>query len=187
MYVEKLVKNFLHDLEYLIIWKQTKKLIFNGMIKSHVSHWPPICMFSSWKSNNLINKIHGKSLRVIDDNKESDFQTLQEDHNELTIHQRNLQALMTDVCKRLNGYTPPIVGILFLFRENIHNIRDFQVISNKDIKTARYGLEIICHRTPFLWVNLPTNIRLAISLIDFLKKIKSWKCNSSVSRLCQTF
>ena len=121
------------------------------MIKSHFSHWPPICMFSSWKSNNLINKIHEKSLRVIDDDKESDFQTLQEDHNELTIHQRNLQALMTDVCKRLNGYTPPIVGILFLFRENIHNIRDFQVISNKDIKTARYGLEIICHRTPFRW------------------------------------
>ena len=28
MYVEKLVKNFVHDLEYLIIWKQTKKTYF---------------------------------------------------------------------------------------------------------------------------------------------------------------
>ena len=57
---------------------------------------------------------------------------------------------MIEVYKILNGYTPPIMESLFLFRENIHNIRNLQVISNKDIKAARHGLESICHRTPFL-------------------------------------
>ena len=79
-----------------------------------------------------------------------DFQTLVENHNQLTIHQVNLQALMIEVYKILNGYTPPIMESPFVFRENIHNIRNLQVISNKDIKAARHGLESICQRTPFL-------------------------------------
>ena len=39
--------------------------------------------------------------------------------------------------------------------QNPHSITSFQVISNKNIKIARYFLETICHRPPFLWTNQP--------------------------------
>ena len=34
---------------------------------------------------------------------------------------------------------------LFVFRENVHNSRNLQVMSNKNIKTMKYGLETIYH------------------------------------------
>ena len=74
-------------------------------------------MFSSRKSKNLIYKIHDGSLRIISDDKESDLQTLLENPNQLTIHQRNLQVLMIEVWKT-----------------SYYNIRKFQIISNKKIK-----------------------------------------------------
>ena len=121
-----------------------------------------IWMFSSRKSNNLINKIHEGSFRIITVDKESDFQILLVNRNQPTIHQRNLPALMIEVYKIIKGYAPPIMENLLVFRKNVHNIRNFQVISKKNIKTARNGLEIIRHRTPF-WANPPIDIKLATS------------------------
>ena len=44
---------------------EKKKLVFNAVIKSHLSYCPLIWMFSSRRSNNLINRIHEKSLRTV--------------------------------------------------------------------------------------------------------------------------
>ena len=41
----------------------------------------------------------------------------------------------------INGFTPPVMEDFFLFREKIHNIRNFQIISNESKKTVRYGFE----------------------------------------------
>ena len=42
-----------------------------------------------------------------------DFQQILREQNEITIHQRNLQALMTEVYKTLNGIAPLIMNSLF--------------------------------------------------------------------------
>ena len=52
----------------------------------------------------------------------------------MTIHQRNLQVLMTEVFKMINGCAPPIIDNCFLFRENTHNLKNFQIILNKNKK-----------------------------------------------------
>ena len=49
----------------------------------------------------------------------------------ITIHQRNLQLLMIEVYKIINGYAPPITDNFFIFRENKHNFRNFQIITKK--------------------------------------------------------
>ena len=50
------------------------------------------------------------------DDKQSDFQTLLENHNQLTFHRKSLQAFnMIQVYKILNGYAPPIMENLFAF------------------------------------------------------------------------
>ena len=50
---------------------------------------------------------------------------------------------------------PPIMSSLFEIRENTHNTRYFQVLSNEIRRTVNYGLETICYKAPFLWANLP--------------------------------
>ena len=51
-------------------------------------------------------------------------------NNEVTTHQRSLQVLMVEVFKLINGFAPPIMENFFLFCENTHNFRSFQVIFN---------------------------------------------------------
>ena len=66
------------------------------------------------KSNNLINKVQERALRLITNAK----------YNEFSIHQRNLQKLMIESYKIIHQITPPIMKSLFVFRENTHNIRN---------------------------------------------------------------
>ena len=54
-------------------------------------------MFSSRQFNNLLNQIHEQSLRITYKGQKTSYHNLLETHNELTIHQRNLQVLMTEI------------------------------------------------------------------------------------------
>ena len=58
----------------------------------------------------------------------------------ITIHQRNLQVLMTEVYKIVKGELLPIIRHISLLRTK---------------NTVRYGSETTCYRTPRLWPNTP--------------------------------
>ena len=114
-----------------------------------------IWMFSSRKTNTLITRIHERPIRIVSGDNESNFENLLQKNKEITIHQRNLQVLMTELFKIINGYVPPIMDNFFIFRENTCNLRNFQIILNENKQTKkRSGLEAIFQRTPLLWANL---------------------------------
>ena len=103
-------------------------------------------MFCFRQSNNLINKVHERALKLIYlDN--SNFDVLLEKQHDFSIHQRNLPVLMTKIYKIVNGIAPPIMNFLFTFRLNQHNIRNFQelltekktllIIVSKQLHTGR--------------------------------------------------
>ena len=94
---------------------------------------------------------------------------------------------MTEVYKIIKGEAPAIMKNLFIFRENIHNIRNFQIIANETKNTVRYGLDTICYRTPYLWASLPEEYKHLNSVRKFKEKIKKWKCEMCVCRLCRTY
>ena len=71
------------------------------MIKSQFNYCPIVWIFYSRQSNNLINKIHKWSLRISYKDQKTSCHNLLETHNKLTIHQRNLQVLMTEIYKLL--------------------------------------------------------------------------------------
>ena len=54
-------------------------------------------MFCSRKSNNLNYKIHERSLRIVTNDKNSNFEDLLKSNNQITVQQMNLQALKTEV------------------------------------------------------------------------------------------
>ena len=124
-------------------------------------------MFCSRQSNNLINKIHEKGLRLTYRDETKDFQQILREQNEITIHQMNLQVLMTEVYKIVNSIAPPIMNSLFQFRYNTNSIRNFQEIYTENRKTVWYGTETVTYRTPFLWANLHTKYKNAKSLDEF--------------------
>ena len=58
------------------------------MIKSQFSYRPLIWMFSSKKSNNLINRIHERSIRIVSSDNESNFENLLEKNKEISAKKR---------------------------------------------------------------------------------------------------
>ena len=85
-------------------------------------------MFCSRESNHRINKIHEQSPRISYKDQKTRYQNLLETHNELTVHQRNLQVLMTEINKIVNDVAPPIMKSLFLSFEVTHILEIFQVL-----------------------------------------------------------
>ena len=91
------------------------------MIKSQFNYCTLVMMFCSRQSNNLINKVHGRGLRLTYRDETKDFQ-------QMLREQRNLQVLMTEVYKPVNGIAPPIMTSFFQSRYNTNKIRNFQEI-----------------------------------------------------------
>ena len=88
---------------------EKKKLVFNAVIKSHFSYCPLIWMFSSRRSNNLINRIHERSLTTVYDDTSSTFQELLQRNRSISIHHQNIQTLAMEVFKVVNKICPPIM------------------------------------------------------------------------------
>ena len=93
-------------------------------------------MFCSRQSNNLINKVHTMGLRLTCRDETKDFQQILKEQNEIIIHQRNFQVLMTEVYKTVNGIAPQIMNSLFQFRCSTNNIRNFQEIFTENRKLS---------------------------------------------------
>ena len=167
--------------------KTEKSLIFNSMIKSHFNYCPLLWMFCSRTSNNRINKLHERSLRVIHNDETNDFNTLLEMNNEVTIHQRNIQVLMLEVFKIKYELAPPIMNSTLIRRENIYNLRNFQEFETETKRTVNYGVESFSYRSPQLWAMLPAELK-EINLLDqFKREIRKWTCLNCPCRLCKTF
>ena len=131
------------------------------MIKSQFNYCPLVWMYCSRQSNNLINRVHERGLRLTYRNETNkEFQQILRGKNEPTIHQKNLQVPMTEVYKTVNGIAPPIMNSLFNFRANNHNIRNFQEIFIENRETVKYGIETVTFEKRFSGRNSTLNIKM---------------------------
>ena len=108
-------------------------------------------MFCSKKSNNLLNKVQERPLRLTYKDNENNFQTLLNENIETSVHQTNLQFLMTEIYKIKNNCAPPIMHHLLQFRENTFNLRNFRELATHNKKPSNYGLETVSCRAPFFF------------------------------------
>ena len=63
-----------------------KKVIYNKMIKSQFNYCSLVWVFYSRKSNNLVNKIQERALRLTYKYNENNFQTLLNENKETSVH-----------------------------------------------------------------------------------------------------
>ena len=54
-------------------------------------------------SNNKVNKLHERVLRLVYDDRQSTFEELLNIDKSVTIHHRNFQVLVTEFCKVDHG------------------------------------------------------------------------------------
>ena len=106
-----------------------------AFVISQFNYCPLIWMFHNRALNNRINKIHERALRLVYQNKNLSFSELLELDNAVTIHQRNLQVLVTEIFKVKNNLSPEIMKQIFDFQEPYYNLHsETSKVSRGDIK-----------------------------------------------------
>ena len=96
--------------------KKKRCILMNAFITSQFSYCPLVWMSHSRTMNNRINKIHEKALRLVYKDKTNlSLNDLLKKDKSVSIHQRNLQILATEIYKVRNNLGPEILKDIFHF------------------------------------------------------------------------
>ena len=93
----------------------------------------------------------------------------------MSIHQRNLQILGTDIFKTKNCLNPVIMEDVFNFKNLAYNFRNVETLNRSNVSSVKYGTEIITSFGTKIWKILPNNYKELTSLSTFRSKIKNWE------------
>ena len=96
-------------------------------------------MFRSRMSNNKINKLQERSLRILYTDDYSNFEELLKKNHSVTIHIRNIQLLAIEMYKLKNNLSLDIITCLFPRNEYSHNMRNCHDFMRPNPKTVRWG------------------------------------------------
>ena len=89
------------------------RMIMKAFVSSQFAYCPLIWMFNSRQIKHKINKLHERALRIVYNDHFSLFEELLSKDKSVTVHQRNLQILATEMYKILNGLSPDIMQDIF--------------------------------------------------------------------------
>ena len=77
-----------------------RRSIMKAFICSQFGYYPLVWMFHIRKINNCINSLHERALRLVYRDYNATFSELISKDKSVTIHQRNLQLLATEIFKK---------------------------------------------------------------------------------------
>ena len=102
-----------------------RRIFMNAFFKARFNYCPAVWMF--WL-NNKINRLHERCLRIIYNDKHSNFEKLLVKDNSVSIHHSNIHAFAIEMYKVANGMSSEIMNDTFKLRKNTHyNISQFLV------------------------------------------------------------
>ena len=82
------------------------RIIMKTFIESQFNYCPLTWMFHNGTLNNKINKLHERAIRILYKIEKLTFPELLDMDNSITIHQKNLQRLATEIYKVKNNISP---------------------------------------------------------------------------------
>ena len=158
-----------------------------AFITSQFSYCPLIWMFHSRSLNNKINRIHEQALRLVYQSNLS-FSELLDLDNSVTVHQKYLQVLETEIYKVKNGIPRDLMNDIFELQIPSYNLRlSCNQFRRENKKTVHYGIQSVRYLGPKIWELVPNNIKYSNSLSKFKKLIKSWRPGACPCRLRKTY
>ena len=90
-----------------------KRILINAFLKVLFNYCPVIWMFHYRFLNNKINRLHERCLRIIYNDKRSNFEELLAKDNSVSVHHNNIHALAIEIYKVANGISPEIMSQVF--------------------------------------------------------------------------
>ena len=155
---------------------EKRRSLMKAFVISQFNYCPLIWMFHNRALNNRIAKIHERALRLVYQNKDLSFSELLELDNAVTIHQRNLQVLATDIFKVKYNLSHEIMKQVFDSQEPYYHLRfEASQFRRENIKTTHYSIQSARFLEPKMWAMVSQNIKNCKSLQEFERLIEVWK------------
>ena len=161
------------------------KYLSEAYIMSSFKYCPLIWMFCNKTSNDLINNIHKRTLRVTHDMEEADFEDLLNLEKICTVHQNNLKTLIIEVYKSINKINPPIMWEFFKVKPITYNLRNDNLLILPSARSSRYGTDTLSFKGSLLWNNVPSEYKNTNDFNRFKNKIKSWNPSTCSCKICK--
>ena len=130
-------------------------------------------MFCSRKSKLRLENIHERTLRLAYNVYEKSCKDLLAEHVEISIHQKHLQFLATEVFKSADKLNPKFMWYFFENHEIPYNLSCKDVVKLPGTNTAKYGINSLIFRDAMLWNIIPKNIKLSKALPEFKRRLKN--------------
>ena len=89
------------------------KYLSEAYFMSAFKYCPLIWMFCNKTSNNQINKIHKRTLRLVFEMEDVNFEDLLLKDNSRSAHENNIHTLLIEIYKSINNLSPPITKDFF--------------------------------------------------------------------------
>ena len=124
----------------------------NAFITFQFSNCSLVWMFHSKTMNNRIDKLHEKTFRLVYmDEKGLSLDDLLKKGKSVSIHQRNLQILETEIYKARNGLGPKIMKDIFYSVQKPYNLRNDSTLQRLRSRTVYFEIESIFSLVPKIW------------------------------------
>ena len=167
--------------------KRKRRLLINAFFKSQFSCCSLSWMFHS-RTLNKINRLHERCLRIICNVNTTSFTDLLEIDNSVSVHHRNMQVLVTEIYKSVNGLSPKLVSDCFkLNNMTVYNTRNRCTFYSRPVRTVFHGTESLSHLGSKILELVPNDMKNLSLLTAFKKAIKQWKPHACPCRLCRTY
>ena len=158
----------------------------NAFITSQFSYCPLVWMSHSRTMNNIINKIHEKTLRLVyKDEKNLSLDDLLKKDKSASIHQINLKILATEIYKARNDLGPEIMKDIFHSVQKAYNLRNRSTLQRRRNRTVYFGTESISPLPQKYGRSSLARLKMQSHKTFFLKKIKLCTTGKCPSRLCK--
>ena len=125
--------------------EQTKYLS-EAYIMSAFKYCPLIRVFCNKTSNNQINKIHKRTLRLIYEMEDGNLEDLLLKDNSWNVHENNIHTLLIEIYKSINNLSPPIMKDFFDLKNTRYDLRGKQLLKLPETSTSRYGTPALCFK-----------------------------------------
>ena len=144
-------------------------------------------MFYSRNTNNKINQLHERALRLVYDDYELHFEKLLEKDVLFTARHYTIQTLCIELYKIYHNIAQTMFSDLFICNNNTYNIRAKSDFVIPQINTVLKGPNPIRYYGPVIWNLVPAEMKYVDSLETFKRKIRMWKSKNSPCRNCKNY
>ena len=130
-------------------------------------------MLHSRRLNNKIDYIHEKVLKITCQDNTSTFQELLNKDNSVSMHQKNLQVLATEMFKIHRGLSPEILRETFMSKISSYNLCRNDTFEKHQVHSIYQGTESLSFLGPKAWDLVLVELKQLESLESFKLKINN--------------